>query len=66
MGIQPMRPLPVQWGYFQRVTDDTISAHPGMGGQGILPIPLVYNGWVQNLPAHWSEQLTAAQRNPAQ
>ncbi|WMJ08520.1 copper oxidase [Nitrosomonas sp. sh817] len=46
--------------------DDTISAHPGMGGQGILPIPLVYNGWVQNLPAHWSGQLTPAQRNPAQ
>lgn len=46
--------------------DDTISAHPGMGGQGILPIPLVYNGWVQNLPAEWGRQLTAAQRNPIQ
>ncbi|MGZ0019734.1 copper oxidase [Nitrosomonas sp. wSCUT-2] len=46
--------------------DDTISAHPGMGGQGILPIPLVYNGWVQNLPAQWGRQLTAAQRNPVQ
>lgn len=46
--------------------DDTISAHPGMGGQGILPIPLVYNGWVQNLPAEWSNQLTPAQRNPIQ
>lgn len=44
--------------------DDTVSANPGMGGQGILPIPLVYNGWVQNLPASWSSQLTAAQLNP--
>ncbi|MBX3615676.1 MAG: copper oxidase [Nitrosomonas sp.] len=46
--------------------DDTISAYPGMGGQGVLPIPLVYNGWVQNLPAEWSNQLTPAQRNPIQ
>lgn len=44
--------------------DDTIKGNPGMGGQGILPIPLVYNGWVQNLPAAWSNQLTPAQRNP--
>lgn len=44
--------------------DATITGNPGMGGQGILPIPLVYNGWVQNLPAVWSDQLTSAQRNP--
>ncbi len=44
--------------------DDTMAGNPGMGGQGILPIPLVYNGWVQNLPASWSDQLTPAQRNP--
>lgn len=44
--------------------DATITGNPGMGGQGILPIPLVYNGWVQNLPASWSNQLTPAQRNP--
>ncbi|MBP6057413.1 MAG: copper oxidase [Nitrosomonas sp.] len=44
--------------------DATITGNPGMGGQGILPIPLVYNGWVQNLPAEWSNQLTSAQRNP--
>src|SRR5437660_752748 len=30
-------------------TDDKV-AYAGMGGQGVLPIPLVYNGWVQNLP----------------
>ncbi|SFE69731.1 copper oxidase [Nitrosomonas sp. Nm166] len=44
--------------------DDTIKGNPGMGGQGILPIPLAYNGWVQNLPASWSSQLTPAQRDP--
>lgn len=44
--------------------DDTVKGNPGMGGQGILPIPVVYNGWVQNLPAAWSDQLTPAQRDP--
>ena len=44
--------------------DATISGNAGMGGQGILPIPVVYNGWVQNLPSAWSNQLTSAQRNP--
>lgn len=44
--------------------DASIAGNPGMGGQGILPIPVVYNGWVQNLPAAWSNQLTPAQRNP--
>ncbi len=44
--------------------DDSVSAFAGMGGQGDLPIPLVYNGWVQNLPNFWKNQLTPAQRNP--
>ena len=44
--------------------DDKVSAYAGMGGQGVLPIPLVYNGWVQNLPRFWKRQLTEAQRNP--
>ena len=44
--------------------DATITGNAGMGGQGILPIPVVYNGWVQNLPASWKNQLTPAQRNP--
>ena len=44
--------------------DDKVSAYAGMGGQGVLPIPLVYNGWVQNLPRFWKFQLTEAQRNP--
>jgi hypothetical protein len=43
--------------------DDTVTAHAGMGGQGV-PIPLVYNGWVQNLPNKWKKLLTAKQINP--
>jgi hypothetical protein len=46
--------------------DATITGNAGMGGQGVLPVPIVYNGWVQNLPAIWKSQLTAAQQNPAQ
>ena len=44
--------------------DDKISGLAGMGGQGVLPIPLVYNGWVQNLPESWQEKLTDEQLNP--
>lgn len=29
------------------VQDDTVIGNPGMGGQGVLPVPVVYNGWVQ-------------------
>jgi DNA-binding beta-propeller fold protein YncE len=36
----------------------------GMGGQGVLPVPNVYNGWVQQLPSHYKAQLTKEQRNP--
>ena len=45
-------------------SDGTVSAYPGMGGQGVLPIPLVYNGWVQKLPEEWAEKLTYKQRHP--
>jgi DNA-binding beta-propeller fold protein YncE len=45
-------------------TDDQVSAHAGMGGQGVLPVPLVYNGWVQNLPNAWKKLLTTKQLNP--
>lgn len=45
-------------------SDDTITAHDGMGGQGLLPIPVVYNGWVQNLPKFWKDQLTEQQLDP--
>jgi DNA-binding beta-propeller fold protein YncE len=44
--------------------DDTITGNAGMGGQGLLAIPVVYNGWVQNLPLVWKNQLTPAQQNP--
>ena len=29
------------------VQDDTVIGNNGMGGQGVMPIPIVYNGWVQ-------------------
>ncbi len=45
-------------------TDDTIVGNAGTGGQGVLPIPVVYNGWAQNLPSFWRNQLTPEQRNP--
>lgn len=45
-------------------TDDSVNALAGMGGQGVLAIPNVYNGWVQKLPNSWKNQLTPEQRNP--
>src|SRR5215203_5788774 len=45
-------------------SDDTVTAYAGMGGQGVLAIPLVYNGWVQKLPQPWKLQLTEKQLNP--
>jgi hypothetical protein len=45
-------------------SDDEVSAYAGMGGQGVLPIPLVYNGWVQKLPNVWKKELTAKQIQP--
>jgi DNA-binding beta-propeller fold protein YncE len=45
-------------------TDDTITGNKGMGGQGVLPVPNVYNGWVQKLPVAFCTPLTAQQRNP--
>jgi len=44
--------------------DDTITGNRGLGGQGVMPIPTVYNGWVQELPIGYKAQLTRAQRNP--
>lgn len=45
-------------------TDDQLVAHPGQGGQGIVAIPLVYNGWSQQIPEAWREDLTEEQINP--
>lgn len=47
--------------------DDRITqkdGNRGMGGQGVLPVPNVYNGWVQELPIIWKIQLTHKQRHP--
>jgi DNA-binding beta-propeller fold protein YncE len=44
--------------------DASITGNAGMGGQGILPIPVVYNGWVQKLPAVWKNKLAPSQQNP--
>ena len=44
--------------------DDELVAHPGQGGQGVVAIPLVYNGWSQEVPAGWREKLTPEQLNP--
>jgi len=32
----------------------------------VLPIAIVYNGWVQKLPPGWRNELTFDQRNPVQ
>jgi hypothetical protein len=46
--------------------DDSITGNKGMGGQGVLPVPNVYNGWVQNLPADSSfcASLSTEQKDP--
>jgi DNA-binding beta-propeller fold protein YncE len=44
--------------------DDRIVGNRGQGGQGVQPVPNVYNGWVQELPTGYKAQLTPAQRNP--
>ena len=35
------------------VQDDRVIGNTGMGGQGVLPVPVVYNGWVQQ----WVQEL---------
>ncbi len=44
--------------------DSWVLDNLGMGGQGVLPVPNVYIGWVQKLPDSFKLQLTLAQRNP--
>ncbi|MBX3332186.1 MAG: hypothetical protein KF722_17420 [Nitrospira sp.] len=44
--------------------DDNISGNKGQGSQGIMAVPNVYNGWVQELPIGYKAQLTKKQRNP--
>jgi DNA-binding beta-propeller fold protein YncE len=45
-------------------SDDRVVGYAGMGGQGVLAIPVPYNGWVQQLPQAWKDRLTPAQINP--
>ncbi|HJS63858.1 MAG TPA: beta-propeller fold lactonase family protein [Nitrososphaeraceae archaeon] len=45
--------------------DDKVKALAGTGGMGVLPIPIIYNGWVQNLPEEWKTKLTEEQQNPS-
>ncbi len=44
--------------------DDEIVGNRGFGAQGIMAVPNVYNGWVQELPVGYKAQLTKQQRNP--
>lgn len=44
--------------------DDVITGNKGMGGQGVMPVPNVYNGWVQKLPTSFCTLLSPQQRNP--
>jgi DNA-binding beta-propeller fold protein YncE len=45
--------------------DDLVIGNAGMGGQGVLPIPVVYNGWVQHVPDSIEfKALTCEQRHP--
>jgi DNA-binding beta-propeller fold protein YncE len=54
------------------VQDDTVIGNKGMGGQGVLPVPVIYNGWVQQWANNcttkdckaWKSQLTDEQKNP--
>lgn len=47
-----------------KINDDTPTANFGQGGQGVWSYPDVYNGWVQELPDEWKNQLTCKQQNP--
>ncbi|HXC67346.1 MAG TPA: hypothetical protein VN638_08000 [Nitrospiraceae bacterium] len=44
--------------------DDTTTGNLGQGGQGVLPVPNIYNGWVQKLPPEWCTKLSPTQKNP--
>ena len=49
-------------------TPKEVTGNDGMGGQGVLPVPVAYNGWVQNIPQSVlddnSWELSCEQRNP--
>lgn len=65
-------------GGFVTRTDDRIIGLDGMGGQGVLPLPVVYKGYIQDTVRvcgktpgpcsskviSWLSKLTSSQRNP--
>lgn len=45
--------------------DDTVVRYAGLGGQGVLAVPLVYEGWSELVPDNAvNRQLTCEQRHP--
>jgi len=45
--------------------DDSVSDFNGFGGQGVMTVPLAYEGWVEHAPKNAvNNQLTCKQRNP--
>ena len=46
------------------VQDDTVIGNVGMGGQGILPVPIAYNGWVQQWVANCTTSDCNAWKGP--
>jgi hypothetical protein len=44
--------------------DGSIAGKAGYGGQGVLAVPLVYNGWAQQNQGSWRSQLTCRQLDP--
>jgi DNA-binding beta-propeller fold protein YncE len=45
--------------------DDQVTDYAGMGGQGVMTVPLAYEGWVERVPHNAiNNQLTCRQRNP--
>ena len=55
------------------LTDDTVTGLDGMGGQGVLALPNIYGGWIEETVASttlstevqgWINQLSDQQKNP--
>jgi hypothetical protein len=55
------------------LTDDTVTGLDGMGGQGVLALPNIYDGWIEETVASttlstevqdWVDQLSDQQKNP--
>ena len=46
--------------------DHIVRRHIRVRSKGVLPIPLVCNGWVQKIPQYWKNLLTQKQLHPIQ